>query len=280
MAKVKTKTRRRPARRVRRVVIVIPSLFTLANLFFGIWSIVLASQGDYYRAGWWLAIAGILDVLDGLSARVSKTGTAFGAELDSLVDIVSFGVAPAVLMYHLVLADLGPFAWIFGFAYVSCVALRLARFNAQPEDHAGGFVGLPSPAAGLTLATYYPFTQTDFFQTNLGHLPWSQILLFLIMALSLAMVSNVGYARLPRIGLRSVKGLLGSGVHVLLIWFAIADRDIFFFPLGIAYLIYGVLRWVAAAFVERGDDGTEEDQPDLTLHQAPDTPPDHRSQHV
>src|SRR5215475_8959224 len=85
---------------IRRVVIIVPSLFTLFNLFFGFWSMVLAQRGDFYRAGWFIVFAGILDTLDGRVARLSNTGTRFGAELDSLVDVVSFGVAPAFLMYR------------------------------------------------------------------------------------------------------------------------------------------------------------------------------------
>ena len=94
------------------------------------------------------------------------------------------------------------------------------------------------------------------------------------------MVSNVGYARLPRIGFRSTKGLLGTGVHVLLIWFAIADRDIFFFPLGIAYIAYGVLRWVALAFLDRGEDSNGDDQPELVLHPQPESTSGDRSQQL
>ena len=114
--------RRRP--RMGRAIFVIPSVFTLANLFFGIWSMVLAAQGEFYRASWWIVIAGLLDLMDGLSARVSKTGTQFGAELDSLTDLVSFGVAPAFLLYFLHFSTLGPFSWIFLYGFVVCVALR------------------------------------------------------------------------------------------------------------------------------------------------------------
>lgn len=251
---MRKRTRSHGRRRVGRVVVVVPSLFTLANLFFGIWSMVLAAQGDFYRAAWWIVIASVLDVLDGLSARMSKTGTAFGAQLDSLVDIVSFGVAPATLMYFLLLAPMGQFAWIFSFGFVTCVALRLARFNTQPDDHHHTFTGLPSPAAGGTLATYYPFTQTEFFQQHLTHLPWSQIMLFLIIALSIAMVSNVEYARLPRIGVRSRRGILGLSVNLTILAFGIWSRDIFFFPLGLAYLSYGMARGAVLAFLERTDD--------------------------
>jgi CDP-diacylglycerol--serine O-phosphatidyltransferase len=237
------------------VIIVIPSLFTLANLFFGIWSIVLASQGYFYLASWWIVIAGVLDMVDGTFARMSKTGTRFGGELDSLVDLVSFGVAPAMLIYFLQLADLGPFTWVFPYAFVVCVALRLARYNVQHgASGSKGFSGLPSPAAGMTLATFYPFTRTDFFQSQLSDLPWSQLLIFLMIGLSVAMVSQVKYARLPRIGVRSLRGIAGLAVNLTILGFGIWSRDIFFFPLGITYVTYGVARGVVMGFVERGDD--------------------------
>lgn len=254
--------RRRPS--VRRVVIVVPSLFTLANLFFGIWSIVLAAQGAWYRASWYIVIAGVLDMLDGRVARMSKTGTRFGAELDSLVDIVSFGVAPAVLLYYVVLASQGGFAWVFSYGFVVCVALRLARYNLGGADHepAAEFIGLPSPAAGMTLATYYPFTRTEFYQAQLADLPWSQIIIFLTLALGLAMVSTVRYARLPRVGVGSLKGLAGLAVNLTVLGFGIWSRDIFFFPLGLTYLTYGMGRQALVGFLERGDedeDGEEDE---------------------
>jgi CDP-diacylglycerol--serine O-phosphatidyltransferase len=245
----------RGRRGVGRVVIVVPSIFTLANLFFGIWSIVLASRGEFYLASWWLVIAGVLDTLDGRIARLSKTGSRFGAELDSLVDLVSFGVAPALLIFFLVFSEQGGFTWLFSYGFVVCMALRLARFNLGGPDHdpATGFRGLPSPAAGMTLATYYPFTQTEFYQLQLAGLPWLEIMIFLILLLSLAMVSSVRYARLPRIGIRSARGLAGLAVHLAVIGFGIWERDIFFFPLGLAYLSYGMARAAVFGFLERSD---------------------------
>ena len=136
---------------IRRVVIVVPSLFTLFNLFFGIWSMVLASRGEFYRAGWYIFFAGVLDALDGRVARLSKTGTRFGAELDSLVDVVSFGVAPAFLIYQLEFAVGGQAEWIFCYFYVMAAAIRLARFNITQAGRAKQyFIGLPSPAAAPT----------------------------------------------------------------------------------------------------------------------------------
>ena len=268
------KKRRSRRGKVRRVVVVVPSLFTLANLFFGVWSIVLSIQGDFYRASWWIVIAAVLDVLDGLSARVSKTGSTFGAELDSLVDMVSFGIAPGVLMYSLLFATQGPFAWVFSYAFAVCVALRLARFSTQTgEPHQHHFIGLPSTAAGVTLALYYPFTETALYQLQLAALPWSQMMIFLVIGLGLAMVSNVEYARLPRIGVRTARGLAGIGVYLIVLWFAAFSRDIFFFPLAIAYVTYGLARWVISV-LERGDDDQDHDEaieePELVLHDATD----------
>ena len=251
-------TRPRPRRRMRKAVVVVPSLFTLANLFFGIWAIVLALTGEYYKASWWVVIAGILDVLDGSFARMSKTGSRFGAELDSLVDLVSFGVAPAVLLYALHFSAQGPFAWLFLYGFVVCVALRLARYNVHTEDQPsnvprGNFSGLPTTAAGMTLAVYYPFTLTEFYQEHLVDLPWNIMLIFLIIALSLAMVSTIEYARLPGVGFRTWRGRLGFPLHFTILGFGIWSRDIFFFPLGIAYLLYGLIRAAVVAQMEAGE---------------------------
>lgn len=246
--------RHRSDRSPRRVVELVPSVFTLANLFFGMWSIVLASRGDYYRAGWFIVIAGVLDMLDGRVARLSNTGSRFGAELDSLVDIVSFGVAPAMLMYFYFFAALGQFAWLIVYGYLVCVALRLARYNVQAHGDTQvekSFTGLPSPAAGITLATYYPFTQTALYQEHLKALPWSQLLVFTVVLVSLAMVSSVKYARLPRIGVRSARGLAGLVVNVGLLAAAIWWRDPFFFPAGVLYMAYGLVRGAVIGFLER-----------------------------
>src|SRR2546428_5030703 len=180
--------------RIRRVVVVVPSLFTLFNLLFGIWSMVLAARGEYYRAGWYIFFAGILDALDGRVARISNTGSRFGAELDSLVDIVSFGVAPAFLLYQLEFSAAGQAAWIFCYFYVMAAAIRLARFNVTQAGAAKtAFIGLPSPAAGVTLATYYPFTTTELYQASLRLPPWPPLLPPLMILPTLLLVSNVPF---------------------------------------------------------------------------------------
>jgi len=241
---------------MRRVVIVVPSLFTLFNLFFGIWAIVLASRGEFYRAGWYIFFAGILDTLDGRVARLSKTGTRFGAELDSLVDVVSFGVAPAFLIYQLEFASGGQAEWIFCYFYVMAAAIRLARFNITQAGRAKrSFIGLPSPAAGMTLATFYPFTTTELYQHVFRVLPRHHLMQFLMIGLAILMVSNVRYATMPRAGLRTLRGLLGLATVLLILVFGVLDHDAFFFPLGVAYMAYGLLRaTVLGLFFEVGEE--------------------------
>jgi len=245
-----------PAPSMRRVVIVVPSLFTLFNLFFGIWSIVLASRGEFYRAGWYIFFAGILDTLDGRIARLSKTGTRFGAELDSLVDVVSFGVAPAFLIYQLEFASGGQVEWIFCYFYVMAAAIRLARFNITQAGRAKrSFIGLPSPAAGMTLATFYPFTTTALYQQVFRVLPRHHLMQFLMIGLTILMVSNVRYATMPRAGVRTLRGLLGLATILFILIFGVLEHDAFFFPLGVAYMAYGVLRaTVLGFFFEASED--------------------------
>jgi CDP-diacylglycerol--serine O-phosphatidyltransferase len=216
---------------------------------------VLASRGEFYRAGWYIFFAGILDTLDGRVARLSKTGTRFGAELDSLVDVVSFGVAPAFLIYQLEFASAGQAEWIFCYFYVMAAALRLARFNITQAGRAKhAFIGLPSPAAGMTLATFYPFTTTDLYQNLFRSLPRHALMQWLMILLTILMVSNVRYATLPRAGIRTVRGLLGLATILIVVGFGVLEHDAFFFPLGIAYMVYGVLRAALLGFFAEGDD--------------------------
>jgi CDP-diacylglycerol---serine O-phosphatidyltransferase len=258
---------------IRRVVIVVPSLFTLFNLFFGIWAMVLASRGEFYRASWYIFFAGILDALDGRVARLSKTGTRFGAELDSLVDVVSFGVAPAFVIYQLEFASGGQAEWIFCYFYVMAAAIRLARFNITQAGRAKQyFIGLPSPAAGMTLATFFPFTTTDLYQQVFRFLPRHHLMQFLMILLTILMVSNVRYATLPRAGFRSVKGLLGLATILFILIFGLLEHDAFFFPLGVAYMAYGILRaTLLGFFAEAAEDPETEIAGPIVIRDAAET---------
>jgi CDP-diacylglycerol--serine O-phosphatidyltransferase len=243
---------RRPS--IRHVVVVMPSTFTLGNLFFGFWSIVSAFNGNFRWAGWFIVFAGILDMLDGRVARLSGTGTRFGAELDSLVDVISFGVAPALLMYFLDFSSAGRFAWVLCYIYVVAVALRLARFNvlSSGKPSTGWFTGLPSPSAGMTLAVYYPFSQTNWYRASLAYLDLQhEGLVVLLLLLALLMVSNVKYPKFPPIGLRSTRGILGLMVHLLILLGGLLAPEYFLFPLGLLYMAFGLVRATVLGLMER-----------------------------
>jgi CDP-diacylglycerol--serine O-phosphatidyltransferase len=243
---------RRPS--IRHVVVVMPSAFTLGNLFFGFWSIVSAFNGNFRWAGWFIVFAGILDMLDGRVARLSGTGTRFGAELDSLVDVISFGVAPALLMYFLDFSSSGRFAWVLCYIYVVAVALRLARFNvlSAGKPSTGWFTGLPSPSAGMTLAVYYPFSQTNWYRASLAYLDLQhEGLVVLLLLLALLMVSNVKYPKFPPIGLRTTRGILGLMVHLLILLGGLLAPEYFLFPLGLLYMAFGLVRATVLGLMER-----------------------------
>ncbi|HXD22362.1 MAG TPA: CDP-diacylglycerol--serine O-phosphatidyltransferase, partial [Gemmatimonadaceae bacterium] len=137
---------RRP-RLPRPSMIMLPNGFTLMNLFFGVFAIVTALRGDYARAIWYIIVGAVCDAIDGRVARATGTGSRFGEELDSLVDAVSFGFAPAFLLYLAVLRRDG-LDWVFVFLFSACAVMRLARFNVEQAGRKKTYYrGLPSPVA-------------------------------------------------------------------------------------------------------------------------------------
>jgi CDP-diacylglycerol--serine O-phosphatidyltransferase len=146
-------------RRLRRGVYLLPGVFTLGNMFCGYACIVYAMRGEYTTAAPFIGLAIVVDLLDGRIARMTGTSSAFGVEFDSLADVISFGVAPAILAFSWGLQPLGRLGWAAGFIYVAATAVRLARFNIQSGTHDKRyFVGMPSPAAaGVPAATVYAY---------------------------------------------------------------------------------------------------------------------------
>src|SRR5580765_8176442 len=147
-------------RRLSRGVYLLPSLFTLAHMFCGYACVVYAMQGQYETAAPFIGFAIVLDMLDGRIARLTGTASAFGVEFDSLADVISFGIAPAILSFAWGLSPLGRLGWAAGFMFLTAAAMRLARFNIQSA--VGGdkryFVGMPSPAAAaIPAATVYAY---------------------------------------------------------------------------------------------------------------------------
>ncbi len=259
---------RRPPRRetLQRGIVILPSAFTLGNLFFGLYAIVAAARGDLVWAGWFIIFAGTLDMLDGSVARLTRTGSRFGAELDSLVDAISFGVAPGMIAYHLFFAD-AAWSWTLAYVYVTAVVVRLARFNIEQGGEAKRhFHGLPSPAAGMLLASYYPFSQTPFFQTHLADLPWPQIFGVSMVLLGVLMVSHVPYARVPKIGLRTPRGLLNTAFVLACLFAALTVPRYYFFGFLLLYVSWGLLKSVLMGLLDRlpgGDPLLDEDEDDF-----------------
>jgi CDP-diacylglycerol--serine O-phosphatidyltransferase len=244
--------------RIRRAVVILPNGFTLASLFLGIFAIVAASRGEFSTAGLYVVLGGIADALDGRVARATRTGSRFGAELDSLVDAITFGLAPALIMYFAVLNREG-WDWIFVFLFTACATIRLARFNVEQAGRAKRyFHGLPSPAAGMTLATYYPFSQTSLYaETVIGDLPWAVMLRWVMATLSFLMISNVSYPTVPTLGYRTPRELLGTTVVAATFLGVLFLPREFFFPALMLYVLYGLVKTVIYGFLDMRAEGDE-----------------------
>lgn len=239
-------------RRFVRPIVLLPNGFTLLNLFLGVFAIVTASRGNYETAGTYIVLGGIADAIDGRVARATRSGSRFGAELDSLVDAITFGVAPSMLMFFAVFNQHG-WEWIFCFFFTMCVVLRLARFNVEQAGRAKTyFNGLPSPMAGMTLATYYWFRESPLYQTTLlVDLPWPIMLRFIMVSLAFLMISQVRYAAVPLIGYKTFREILGTLIVIGTLVGVIFLPKPFFFPALMAYVTWGVARTVFVGLLDR-----------------------------
>lgn len=237
--------------RLQRGIIIVPSALTLGNLFCGLWAIVSASRGDFMTAAWLIVWAAVADTIDGRVARYTQTGTRFGEELDSLVDAISFGVAPAFIIYFLFLTGT-QWGWVASFFYVTGAVIRLARFNIDQAGHAKmAFHGLPSPSAGILLATFYPFSQTVFFKEHLIQYPWATIMTTMLYVVALLMMSQVLYPVVPKFGFSNARGFVVFVVMLAAIGLAIWVPAMFFFPMAVWYAFYGIGKMLVLGFFER-----------------------------
>ncbi|HBV20317.1 MAG TPA: CDP-diacylglycerol--serine O-phosphatidyltransferase [Nitrosomonas sp.] len=174
----------------RRGIYLLPNLFTTAALFAGFYAIVQAMNGNFEHAAVAIFIAMVLDGLDGRVARMTHTQSEFGAEYDSMSDMVSFGVAPALIMYEWALREMGQWGWIAAFIYCACAALRLARFNTNINViDKRFFQGLPSPAAAALIAGLV-WVMLDF-QVSGTDIKWLALIVTLFAGLT--MVSNIPF---------------------------------------------------------------------------------------
>ena len=229
-------------RGIRRGVSLLPSLFTIANLFCGWSCVVYAMRGDLETAAPFVGLAMVLDMLDGRIARMTGTSSEFGVQLDSLADIISFGMAPAVLAYAWGLQPLGRLGWAAGFIYTTAAAMRLARFNIQTgASHLDKryFLGLPSPAAaGLVAATVFVFPYP------LSGLTQNIAAIAVVLVPAALMVSTMRFRSFKTIDFghrRSYLPIIVAGV----IFAAIAANP----PIALVLIAYGYL---LSAFIEWG----------------------------
>lgn len=210
----------------------LPSVFTVGNLFLGIIAIILAFQNETEYAAITVIIGMLLDGLDGRVARMLNAQSEFGKELDSLSDVISFGVAPAFIMYVVVLGEIGAAGWLITAIFPICGALRLARFNVYPGTP-GYFIGLPITAAGGVLATFALYH--EFFNIYL--------LVIGMLALSFLMVSTVKYPSFKKGGIPKaaywIVPLMIVVITIVAIQFPQYLPKLLFFPL-VAYALYGI----------------------------------------
>ncbi len=219
---------------------IVPSIFTMLNLFFGFFAIINAVQGKFVTASWLILIAAVWDAMDGKIARLTNTFSEFGGQFDSITDVVSFGLAPAFLVYQVFLYKLGPVGLIISFFPLLFGAIRLARFNVNVEgcDEKENFTGLPIPAMAATLAAYVIFNY-DLWEG----LRYAHALIPLVLFLSFLMVSNVEYEALPKFTFKS--GTRNSVLLSLLIIglsTAVFLREKAMFPLVIGFVFYGFMK--------------------------------------
>ena len=232
-----------PSRPLHRGVDILPNLFTTGGLFCGFYSIICTLGGNYEKAAIMILIAHVFDGLDGRIARLTRTTSRFGVEYDSLADLVAFGVAPGILVYKWALESWNTWGWLAASLYVTCGALRLARFNVQVESvEKRAFVGMPIPAAADTVAAT---VLLYFFLGGEGATHKHVILLLLIYALAALMVSEIPYWSFKEIHLRQRQPFWLLIVAILVINIVIAQPQVAFFAAMAIYMVSGPMWWLA-----------------------------------
>ena len=227
----------------RRGIYLLPNLITTAALFAGFYGIVAATQGKFEQASVAIFIAMILDGLDGRVARMTNTQTAFGAEYDSLSDMGSFGLAPALIMYEWSLSSLvdvswhwGKLGWLAAFLYVACGALRLARFNTKASNtDKRYFQGLPSPAAAAVVVGFV----WACFDNGISGDAVAMIALPIIVFAGLMMVSNVSYYSFKDVDFHNKVPFVAMLIVVMVFVFAAIDPPITLFGCFMIYALSG-----------------------------------------
>jgi CDP-diacylglycerol--serine O-phosphatidyltransferase len=218
-----------------RGIYLLPNLFTITALFAGFYAIVVAMEGRFDNAAIAIFVAMILDGLDGRIARFTQTQTAFGAQLDSLSDMVSFGVAPALVVFIYGLLHIGKIGWLAAFIFTVCAALRLARFNLIGKVDRRYFKGLPSPPAAATIASMV-WLGFDFEWRGVGFNIFAAIVTIII---GLLMVSNFPYRSFKDFDIR---GKVPFVVILMIVFFYVIisiEPPLILFAIAIVYALSG-----------------------------------------
>lgn len=235
----------------RRGIFLLPNLFTTGALFAGFFSIVQAMNGRFEMAAVAIFIAMILDGLDGRVARMTNTQSAFGAEYDSLSDMVSFGVAPALVMYSFALKDMGKLGWIAAFVYCAGAALRLARFNTMlAVQDKRWFMGLPSPAAATLVAGFiWVMVDNHVKGEEIRWLAWG-----LTLFAGISMITNCRFYSGKDVNLKKSVPFVVIVLVALGFGLISVDPPIVLFLLLLAYALSGYVYWLNRRFSRKRAD--------------------------
>jgi CDP-diacylglycerol---serine O-phosphatidyltransferase len=209
----------------------------MGNAVFGFLAILNAIEGHITVACWFILGAALLDALDGKIARLSGGTSQFGIELDSLADFLSFGVAPAVIVYMIRLNDMGRWGWIISILFIMAAAYRLARFNVMADsEEKKDFVGLPVPMAAMTLVGFIIFCYRIW-----GDLEYSEYLISMIVLFAILMVSQVQYDAIPD-NFHTRQGRIKLGLLLLAGILILFFPRVLLFPILASYILFGVVR--------------------------------------
>lgn len=228
---------------MRKGVYILPNLFTTGNLFCGFWAIISVFQEKFFYAAVAILLAAVFDALDGKVARLSGATSKFGVQYDSLSDLVSFGVAPALLAFSWALRPYGRFGWLAAFLFVVCGALRLARFNVQTSSgEIKYFKGLPIPAAAsmiaLTILLYLRLIETGWVKDI--------VILVMIYILAFLMVSNIRYFSFKEFDLARRKPFSLFMFIVLSMIVIIMEPTLVLFGFALFYVFSGPVNMILA----------------------------------
>ncbi len=224
--------------RLRRGIHILPSLFTTGNVFCGFYAFIAVANDKFTVAAWAIVGGIIFDILDGRIARLTKTTSAFGVEYDSLADIISFGMAPAYLIYAWVLQPFGRIGWMAAFLFLLCGALRLARFNsAKPDVKGSDFIGLPIPAAAAMIASLI-IMSGNLFESKVP----PGFMVAVVYTLAFLMVSNIKYPAFKQFQLKKRVPFTRFLFVVLFLYVFATIPKIALFAISLGFILIGPIK--------------------------------------